>query len=127
MKYRVKVTNTESNREWRLLEEFKILGGLTVPEGFVFDGASIPVGLRWIFPHGGRKFGPACAHDYLYRTGILSKERADRIFYDMMIENGISLLRASALFYGVKYFGRISWMLRRSQDDREKIQPGSLR
>jgi len=117
MKYNPIVKATENNREWRVVEEFTY-GDFIVPVGFTFDGASIPRGLRWRFPHGGRKFGAACIHDYLYRTGCVTKEEADTHFYNAMITNGVSKHDARVMYLGVKYGGYFAWKARRKQDGR---------
>lgn len=117
MKYVIKVENTEVTREWKLLEDFVISNGYMVHKGFVFDGASIPVGLRWLFPHGGAKFPAACAHDYLYRTGVVTRKEADQVFYDMMIDNGVPKWKAKAMHTGLKVGGGFAWRSRRKNDN----------
>jgi len=62
MKYIVHVKPTENNREWEVLRDL-FTPWCVVPKGFIFDGCSIPVGLRWMFPHGGKKFTPGCTTD----------------------------------------------------------------
>ena len=112
MKYIVRVQPTEENRHWKLLESFHT-PLFIVPEGFVTDGASVPIGLRWRFPHGGRKFAAAVAHDYAYQTGVCNRAQADRLFYKLMIENGVGKHDANLLYWGVKLFGWIVWNKRR--------------
>jgi hypothetical protein len=114
MKYNIIVEPTENNREWRVIVGFSSRG-LTVPTNSIFDGASIPLGLRFLFPHGGKKFAPAAMHDYLYRTGVIHKRRADKIFYDLMMENGVEPWKAKAMYWGVKYCGGPSWRKRRKE------------
>lgn len=115
MKYQVTVQPLQEPRNWKIISGFAY-GGVQIPLGFEFDGCSIPWGLRWRFKHGGAKFPPAAMHDYLYRTGIVSKERADNIFYELMIANNVDERDAKLLYYGVKYAGRHAWNLRRAQD-----------
>lgn len=115
MKYIVEVRPLDKPRNWEVTKEVNIHGYI-IPEGFRFDGASIPLGLRWMFPHGGRKFAPACLHDYLYRTGVLSKNYSDLCFYEAMLENGVNKYKAKAMYLGVKYGGHLSWRKRRREN-----------
>lgn len=116
MKFNIKVEPMELPRNWKLVEEC-IYGDILIPQGFEFDGASIPFGFRWLFKHGGAKFPGACVHDYLYRTGKLAKADADSLFLKIMLENGVSPLRAKLMYLAVKYFGFIAWKARRKQDE----------
>ena len=51
---------------WKLLEEYTSCNGnVTVPIGFITDGASIPKMAQRMFPKTGRYFGAAIIHDYL--------------------------------------------------------------
>lgn len=116
MKYIVKVKPTDKTREWELLESFEYKGWV-VPEEFIFDGASIPLGLRWLFPHGGKKFAGACFHDWCYRKQLVTKEIADEAFLDIMLENRVTEWKALAMYYGVKYCGYFAWNARRRQNE----------
>jgi len=88
---------------WALLEPlaFVTAGGatLTVPAGFVSDGASIPWPFSVGFPHWAPRYRrPSVLHDYLRRLindGIpdplvLTRARADAIFLDAMRVCGVS-------------------------------------
>ena len=61
---------------------------ITVPAGFVTDLASVPrVPLAyWFF--GARGNSPAAIHDWLYRTGIVSRIMADRVFNEALKAQG---------------------------------------
>lgn len=108
MKHNIKVSPNERSRSWTVLEDETILC-IEIPKGFVTDGASIPLGLRWLFPHGGAKFPPAVMHDYCYRTACVSKHTADLKFYKALLENGVSEIRAKLMFLAVYYCGFPSW------------------
>ena len=85
---------------------------ITVPAGFIFDGASTPR-IFWsiIPPYKGTKKA-AVVHDYLCRHVACDKEsrkRADKLFYEMLLEAGLSKLRAQLGYMGVRvgsYFGK---------------------
>lgn len=88
-------------------------GDLTVPAGFKSDGASVPrIFWRIVFPPGdSRALRAAIIHDYIYRTHPAgwTKEAADELFYDLLIEDGIGEFSASLAYWGVRLFGRSSW------------------
>jgi hypothetical protein len=87
---------------------------LTVPAGFVFDGASIP---RFFWRIAGHPMLPryiaaAVVHDYLY--GLLgpydngyemTRKEADLLFYDMLRTDGVSWLKANEMYYAVRAGG----------------------
>lgn len=112
-KLRIKVEPTENEREWILLEDIEY-EGITVPKGFVTDGASIPNLLRFRFPHGGKKFFGACVHDWLYRNGIGTHKEADKIFFKAMCDNGVPRWDAKLMYCGVFLFGGLSWAKRKA-------------
>lgn len=114
MRYNPAVRALAKSRHWETTEELSY-GDIVVPVGFKMDGASIPLGLRWRFPHGGSKFGPAVLHDYLYRTALVSKREADSAFYEAMIINGVEYKDAKMMYLGVKYWGGFSWRKRRGE------------
>lgn len=85
---------------------------ITVPKGFITDGASIPIGARWLFPFGGKKMQAAVVHDYLYRTGEYSKAEADYVFKEAMKVMGVTSWRVTVMYNAVRYFGGNSWRAR---------------
>jgi len=105
---KIVVSPTDKPRQW-FLEQTLYWGNLLVPRGFLFDGASIPIGLRCFFPHGGPKFFAACLHDWLYRNTIGTRKEADGIFLAAMIKNGVPLWKAQLMYSGVRGFGWMSW------------------
>jgi len=112
MMYTIKVEPTDKSRNWKVVEDFKC-GDIIVPAGFITDGASIPRGLRWLFPHGGRKFVAAVVHDYLYRNKAGTRLEADELFFRLMIHNGVPTWRAQMLFMGVRLGGWLTWQRKR--------------
>lgn len=83
-----------------------------VPQGYRTDLASVPR-LAWrIVP---RDFGPArrpaVVHDYIYthQTHRFSKAQADRMFYEALLEEGVSKPLAWLMYAAVRIGGRGNW------------------
>lgn len=93
----------------RLLKDhnFNLRGvNFKVKAGFCWDGASIPrVAIAT-----GQKLEPvmhlpSLAHDYLYRFGLTDRKTADKIFYDLCLQNGMSKFRAGKMYVALRMFG----------------------
>jgi hypothetical protein len=82
-----------------------------IPEGFRTDLATIP----WpvIAIPGAAQFGnhnrAAIVHDYIYRSngqleeGIkMTRKEADRLFYDIMIEDQVPYWKATVMYWAVR-------------------------
>lgn len=106
---------------------------VTVEEGFITNFASIPAACRGFFPVNGLHRLPAVAHDYLYSNGgkikvfstiatknvvvklkepatiYYTREDADRLFYDFMIEEGVNKTKAQLMHTAVRWFGQSNW------------------
>jgi hypothetical protein len=83
----------------------------TVPEMFVTDGASIPRPLWALIgsPFNGRYRVPAVLHDAAYCWVGITKQDADRMFYEAMREAGVGWLKAGLMWAAVKAFGQGPW------------------
>lgn len=85
---------------------------ITVPKGFITDGASVPRVFWILFPPQGKYTPAAIIHDYLYSkfndTGI-NRTLADKIFLFIMEELGVGFLRRKAMYRAVRSFGEPSW------------------
>ena len=84
-----------------------------IPRGFLTDGAS-NVRVLWSLcpPMSGLTAEPAVLHDWLYSLNCtlpLTRKQADQIFYQAMIEAGVSKVRAKAVYYGVRMGGASSF------------------
>ena len=79
-----------------------------IEAGFTYDGASIPQMCQsFVGSPFDEEFRLASGlHDFLYRNKVVSKQRADQMFYDALIESGVSYYKAQAMYLGVKAFGR---------------------
>jgi hypothetical protein len=83
---------------------------ITVLEGFRWDGASIPRSL-W------SKIGcpmdyafESLIHDALYRSGLLDRKTADKIFHDLLIERGTSPVLAKAMYLALRIGGSSAYL-----------------
>lgn len=89
---------------------FLILPGATT------DGASIPRPLWTLVGapmRDGRVFAAAAVHDQLYKTlgvgGQFTRAECDRIFYQALRAGGVSWLKASVYYAGVRAGGWVGW------------------
>jgi hypothetical protein len=104
-------------RKYQLVQDYNYKE-ITVPKGFIYDGASIPrflwsiVGLR---PDGLIR-AAALVHDWLYQnSGKISKiksftrKESDVIFKMLMEEADISNYKCQLAYYAVRVFGGLHW------------------
>ena len=56
-----------------------------VPFGFVWDGSSTPIGLRWLFPKHNHPIA-SCRHDWRCKC---AKNKADRLWADKEFEKDV--------------------------------------
>ena len=111
------VTEGPFTSQYVLSEDYTYrFGGcdITVPEGFIWDGASAPIrsGIR----KDGLIRAAALIHDYLYRNGgriaprvVLSRKQVDGLFRMMMREAGMSWWKAKKAYLAVQWFGWLAW------------------
>lgn len=73
------------------------------------DLASVPrMLLVWLLV-GGDAPASGVVHDWLYRTGFLTRRYADQIFYDLIIREGYSAFKAWLMWSGVRAGGWVTW------------------
>lgn len=92
------------HQKFELLKELHY-AGYTVPVGTLTDGVSSPLALRGLFPQCDEAFIPSIFHDFHYDTGKLGRKVCDDIFYQMMLDFGVSELRAKAMYAGLRVGG----------------------
>ena len=108
------------NRQYRIVVSYiLVFGGLSVrvPSGFCFDGASIPRVLWRLFhPMQPRFLAAALVHDWLYKIkGVhdwghdMTRKEVDLLFYHMLRTDGVSLVKAQAMYRGVRAGGWLSF------------------
>ena len=118
-------------RHWEVADDwaFRIGGeGYIIPQGFQFDGASIPKFLHtWLSPTGVLLMG-GLVHDYAYKyetllrsgqketMGVIDQKKADEIFRDINIEqNGFHFLNNLA-YWSLRIGGFMAWNGHRERD-----------
>ena len=72
----------------------------------ITDFASIPRLFWRLCPPMGLWNRAAYIHDYLYRTGIVSRWVADAIFYECLLDCGVNRTLATCMWLAVRLFGR---------------------
>jgi hypothetical protein len=113
-----------STRNWEITKDFhyKIDGeNYVIPEGFTFDGASIPKFLRSFFSPVGVLLVGGLVHDYAYKyktllkknkkdtMGEITQKRADEIFRDInVIVNGFYTMNRLA-YWSLRIGGFVAW------------------
>ncbi len=82
-----------------------------IPADFETDLASIPR-IIWpiMAPSHSSLIKPAIVHDWFYRKSCdFTRYQSDLIFYYMLRQEGVTPLKASAMFYAVRWFGWSSY------------------
>jgi hypothetical protein len=100
-----------SSRLFVLSKTFRYIssfGIISVPTGFVTDGASIPKMFWSVLGPFGDYFEAAVIHDYLYSAANMKFTRleADLIFKEAMYNIGVPWFRRDTIYRAVRMFGR---------------------
>jgi len=85
---------------------------ITVPAGFITDGASIPTLLRWVIPQSQPTWAPALLHDYFYGSkgwNKISRKTCDKLFGIALAKQNIPFYRLAAMYRSVALFGGYAW------------------
>lgn len=84
---------------------------LSVPKFFQYDGASIPSAVWQLIgtPFNPRFMKAAIVHDWLFHTHEITRAEADINFYEMLLESGVNVVRATLMREAVENFGRLYW------------------
>jgi len=82
---------------------------ITVPKGFITDLASVPR-IPFIFSlFGDRAHHESVLHDYLYQTHIVSRKKADKVFYEAMKCRQKNGFIRRCMYWGVRLFGYFAY------------------
>lgn len=82
---------------------------ITVYKGFMYDGASIPQNL-WDDIGCPIDYAlESLIHDALYRTHLLDRKSTDKIFHRLLVQNGVPMVKAKAMYLAVRVGGQSAW------------------
>lgn len=77
---------------------------IEVPAGFTFDGASVPLAFRLIFPMAHPDYIQAAAlHDYMLETRRWSRQHCDAVFGEALSVLAVPEPWRTALWLGVRF------------------------
>lgn len=84
-----------------------------VPTGYLSDGASVPVLIRWLLPAWGIYGQCAVLHDYLcetWRTNkrFLTRKELDNIFFESMVVAKVPKWKQKLITFGVNIYRLIA-------------------
>lgn len=82
---------------------------ITVPAGFKCDLESTPWYIRWYLPANSKRNTAAVIHDWLYTTHECTKELADLLYKQVLLDIGVDDKTAVKMYYAVKLFGGSRW------------------
>jgi len=110
-KLRVEWLNEDDDElpSWKLLSPLVYYSSLlgrtvTVPDGFTTDFATVPRAPIVYFLAGNTGNRAAVVHDYLIKSGEVSRRTADDVFYEALIASGVNEWRARVMFLGVQSY-----------------------
>lgn len=101
-------------KPWEVTEDFKWYfehpegDSVIVPEGFVFNGADIPIPISFVWPRVDPDYMQSAAlHDYMLDDlrKYLSRDFIDRQFYQSLLALGNHPWKAWLMYQAVKYYG----------------------
>lgn len=96
---------------WEVLEDYfyeTSIGIIKVPKGFKTDYASVPKIFRNIINCSGKHGRAAVVHDWLYSSKCtldVTREKADKIFLEIMEEWGVGAIKRNLMYRMVRLFG----------------------
>ena len=116
------ITEGSEAQKLRLLDELRVFSAVLddliyIPPGFEFE-ESIPTFLFSLERPVGESKRAACIHDWLYRhqsytipcgTFPVTRAQADAVYYEFLRAKGVSWIRASLRWLGVRLGGSFSW------------------
>lgn len=88
-----------------------------VPKGFVTNGADIPRVLWSIFPPNSPEYLSAVViHDYMCaKRDVFTYKEADKVFYEAMIEIGVSKWKAKLFYICCSSYHRFKEIIRKDK------------
>jgi hypothetical protein len=125
------VTEGIETRRFEVLEPFRVASGVlmgivTVPAGFTYDGESIPAALHTLVPPFGQSKRAACVHDYLYQHGAyqldrgdwveVTRKQADEVYLELALLKGLPQWRALMRYRVLRLVGWRAWNAHRAAE-----------
>ena len=81
-----------------------------VPEGFIYDYASIPRIFWTLFnPTHHRYAGPSTLHDYWYAAELFPQKICDQVFLYGLKSTGVLRVNRNLMYAAVRAFGHTTW------------------
>lgn len=80
-----------------------------VPCGFIFDFASIPRILKPFFSDRTVYGYAAMVHDWLYKSGVVSRKEADKLLFIILKEDHTWMINRELIYGAVRLFGWYAW------------------
>jgi hypothetical protein len=104
--FRIRCEPVPEKGVYRLCESV-IIEGIYNPEGYEWNGASVPAPLWPIIgsPFDPRFMAPALVHDRVYETGEIPRKDADKLLRKLLIHNKVVEDLAQTMYYGVRVGG----------------------
>lgn len=105
------------HNRWVLSKSFTYYRGIkwsknkiTIPKGFIFDGASLPRVFYIIWtPMWTDTLIAALLHDYIYRIQTMSRQEADELFNEVMIVTDVNTFKRINYYLWVRIWGWVAW------------------
>lgn len=88
---------------------------VTVPKDFGFS-PSVPKYLRSLVSTLGPWFEGACPHDFMYQTGLYTREIADLVYWAAMEAANVDWWNKRKIYWGIRAGGWASWQGHRKKD-----------
>lgn len=121
----IALTQIDGSETWKTINEYKYSAldnfTITIPEGTIYDRASIPRLLQVFITKNSLRNVPPLIHDYLYRHGgVLKKSEvtqyrtfrrseADKLFKEALIRCNVPSLKVDGAYAAVRLGGVYAW------------------
>lgn len=94
---------------------------ITIYQGFVWDGASIPKSLWSTIGCPSDYLYESCLHDALYASCIYNRKDSDKMFYKALVAMGVDTVKALTMYLAVRAGGESSYGKKNMAEAREFI------
>ena len=94
---------------------------ITIHEGFIWDGASIPRELWSVVGCPSDYLYESLLHDALYASCIYNRKDSDKMFHACLIAMGVDYFTAKTLYLGVRVGGEFAYGKKSKSEAREFV------